>query len=72
MADYTRYKTETLKKMQSAAWEKYAAETAKPCGDWGDGMRLSKLPQGKAYERARDRYYAITAELNRRKREGIA
>lgn len=72
MADYTRYKTATLQKMQSAAWDKYHAETTKPCGNWGDGMRLAKLPQCKAYEKARERYYAITAELDRRRKEGIA
>lgn len=72
MADYTRYKTATLKKMLDSAWEKYYVETSKPLGNWGDGMRLAKLPEGKAYERARERYYAIVAELDRRKKEGIA
>lgn len=67
MADYSRYKTETLEKMRSAAWEKYYAETTKPCGNWGDGMRLSKLPEHKAWERAKERYEAICAELKRRK-----
>lgn len=66
MADYTRYKTETLRKMLDAAWEKYYAATTKPAGNWGDGMRLAKLPQNRAYERAKDRYYAIKAELQQR------
>ena len=48
MADYSRYRTETLKKMREAAWEKYYAEAEKPAGNWGDGMRLSKLPEHKA------------------------
>ena len=70
MADYTRYKTATLKKMLRQAEEKYYAETVKPCGNWGDGMRLAKLPSMKAYERARDRYYAIKKELDCRKANG--
>lgn len=69
MADYSRYKTETLKKMEVAAWEKYWALTLAPSGNWGDGMRLSKLPSQKSWERARERYYAIQAELERRRKE---
>jgi len=68
MPDYSRYRTETLEKMKTAAWEKYQAETAKPCGGWGDGMRLAKLPQLKAWERARERYEAICTELDNRRR----
>ena len=68
MADYSRYKTETLKKMEVAAWEKYQALTLAPSGNWGDGMRLSK-PSQKSWERARERYYAIQAELERRRKE---
>lgn len=70
MADYSRYKTETLKKMRDVALEKYYSETVKPSGNWGDGMRLSKLPQLKTWERAKARYDAICAELNRRKLPG--
>lgn len=69
MADYSRYKTETLKKMESAAWDKYYALTLKPSGNWGDGMRRTRLPSLKSWERARERYYAIRAELERRKKE---
>ncbi len=69
MADYSRYKTETLKKMLDTAKARYYAETEKPCGNWGDGMRRSRLPQNKAWERAKDRYEAICAELNRRTTE---
>lgn len=69
MADYSRYKTETLKKMLDTAKARYYAETEKPCGNWGDGMRRSRLPQNKAWERAKDRYEAISAELNRRTTE---
>lgn len=67
LADYSRYKTETLEKMKEAVWEKYYKQTCTPLGNWGDGMRLSKLPEGKAWERARERYYGICAELERRK-----
>lgn len=69
MADYTRYKTETLNKMRDKAWDKYYAETSKPHGEWGDGMRLSKLPSLSAWEKARERLNAIDAELQRRKKE---
>ena len=44
MPDYSRYKTETLEKMKDKAWEKYHEETLKSQGNWGDGMRLAKLP----------------------------
>lgn len=70
MADYSRYKTETLERMKETAWEKYLAEASKPAGNWGDGMRLAKLPSFKAWERAKERYEAICAELDKRKREG--
>lgn len=53
--------------MKSAAWEKYRNETAKPCGGWGDGMRLAKLAQLKAWEQAKERYEAICAELDNRR-----
>lgn len=66
MADYTRYKTETLKKMRERAYNAYYAATTKPCGNWGDGMRLAKLPSLASWERAKARYDAICAELNRR------
>lgn len=66
MADYTRYKTETLKKMRDAAWEKYCAELEKPGDGWGAGFRHWKLRDYKGFEKSRDRYYAICAELKRR------
>ena len=65
--DYSRYKTETLEKMKEKAWEKYHAETLKSCGEWGDGMRLAKLPTLSAWEKARERYYGICEELEKRK-----
>lgn len=66
MADYSRYRTETLINMKDKAWEKYYNLTIKPTGNWGDGMRLSKLPQNKEWEKAKERYDAIEEELKRR------
>lgn len=72
MADYSRFKTETLKKMRESAYEKYCYETTKltSADTWGNGMRLAKLPQQKAWERARERLYAIDRELALRKERG--
>lgn len=67
MADYTRYKTETLERMLSAAETKLYKETMRPAGNWGDGMRKSKLPSISAWERARERVGAIKAELEARR-----
>jgi hypothetical protein len=67
MADYSRYKTETLKKMREKAFKAYYDATTKPCGNWGDGMRLAKLPSITSWERAKSRYDAICAELERRR-----
>lgn len=66
MVDYSRYKTETLKKMREAAWEKYCAEVEKPGDGWGAGFRHWKLRNYRGFMQARDRYYAIVAEINRR------
>lgn len=71
MADYSRYKTETLIKMKDKAWDKYYSLTIKPSGNWGDGMRLSKLPQNKEWEKAKEKYDAIENELNKRKNKNI-
>lgn len=66
MADYTRYKTETLKRMREAAFEKYRAEIMKPGDGWGSGFRHWKLRDYKGFEKAKARYDAICAELKRR------
>ena len=66
MADYSRYKLETLKKMRERALEKYEQEVMRPIGNWGDGMRLSKLPSVAGYERAKERLDAIDKEIQRR------
>ena len=72
MADYGRFKTETLKKMREKAYEKYCYETTKQSSadNWGNGMRLSRLPQEKAWEKARERLDAIDRELALRKERG--
>lgn len=49
--------------MLEKAEEKYYAETIKPAGNWGDGMRLSKLPRLAAWEKARARVEELEAEL---------
>ena len=67
MGSYARYKTETLERMREKAWERYRAETVKSCGNWGDGMRLSRLPSAAGWERAKGRLEAIDRELSRRK-----
>lgn len=69
MADYGRYKTETLKKMEVAAWEKYYELTCTPLGNWGDGCDY-QAAAGEAWERARERLCEIRAELDRRKGDG--
>lgn len=66
MADYSRYKTDTLIAMREKAYSKYYAEAIKPVGNWGDGYRLSKLPSVSAYEKAKARYLAICEEIERR------
>lgn len=71
MPDYSHYKIKTLDKMRDAAWDKYYAETSKVHGNWGDGMRLSKLPQCKAWERAKECYEDICTEIRRRKTIGM-
>ena len=66
MSKYDRYKTETLIKMMHVAWEKYYNLTIEPSGNWGDGMRLSKLPQHKKWQKAKERYEDIENELEKR------
>ena len=66
MADYSRYKTETLLCMKERAWQKYYVETIKSGEGWGAGMRKSRLCDYKAWERAKERYDASCQELKRR------
>ena len=64
MADYTQYKTGTLKKMYEEAFSEYYRAAVKPCGNWSKGCQ-----EIKAVERATKRYEAICAELERRAQE---
>lgn len=50
--DYDHYKTESLKKMRDAAWDKYQKEVTKSTG--------------KAWEIVKRQYEAISEELRRR------
>lgn len=71
MADYSKYKMETLLKMKDRAYEKYYNETIKSCGNWGDGMRLSKLRSLSGYEKAKERYDEICKEIENRNKDTI-
>lgn len=66
MADYAKYKTETLQKMHDRAFDRYIELCKKPCGNWGDGMRKSRLPSATAWEQSRNRCKAIADEIERR------
>ena len=74
MVDYSRYKTGTLERMREKAYNQYYDLTTRQSAadNWGNGMRLAKLPHEKAWERAKERYEAIEAELKRRKEEGAS
>ena len=71
MADYSRYKVETLQKMRERAQEKYEQEVMKPVGNWGDGMRLAKLPSITGYERAKERLDAINKAIQKREQNDL-
>lgn len=63
------YSLATLEKMLATAEERYTALTLKPCGNWEDGMRLSKLPSITAWERAGNRVQELKAEIAQKKQE---
>ena len=63
MADYSRYKTETLEKMCNAAFVDYYRVATRPCGD---GRNFLKSPAAKRLARLKERYEAISAELGKR------
>ena len=63
------YSLATLEKMREKAYEKYCKETAKPHGNWGDGMRLSKLPSLAAWEKARTRLAELDEAIAKKKAE---
>lgn len=63
MADYSRYKTETLEKMCNAAFASYDRAATRPCGG---GRNFLKSPAAKKLARLTERYEAISAELGKR------
>lgn len=70
MADYTRYKTETLCKMLEKAQTDYhnALERFDQLNGWGAGMRRVHCDLGiKKCDRLQARITAMKAELNARK-----
>lgn len=63
------YSLKTLQKMLSKAESRLYEETKKPCGNWGDGMRLSKLPQCRAWEKAYDGVQELKKQIENKKSE---
>ena len=63
------YSLATLEKMREKAYEKYCKETVKAHGNWGDGMRLSKLPSLAAWEKARTRLAELDEAIAKKKAE---
>lgn len=63
-----KYKVSTLQKRLEKYREQYYQETIKPHGEWGDGMRLSKLPSLAKWERLRNK----VAETEKLLKEAIA
>lgn len=50
-----KYKVSTLQKRLDRYKEQLYQETIKPCGNWGDGMRLSRLPSTTKWEKLQDK-----------------
>lgn len=50
-----KYRVSTLQKRLERYKEQLYQETIKPCGNWGDGMRLSKLSSITKWERLKDK-----------------
>ena len=63
------YSLKTLEKMREKAYEKYCKETVKPNGNWGDEMRISKLPSLAAWEKARERLAELDEAIAKKKAE---
>ena len=63
------YTLETLNKMLDKQEEKYYQLTIKPCGNWGDGMRLSKLPSITQWERCEERIKELKEAISKKKQE---
>lgn len=65
MADYSRYTTEELEKMDLAAYADYYRAATRPCGD---GKDFEKSAEAKELARLTKRYEDISEELERRRR----
>ncbi len=52
--------------MLDKAKDDYYNETIKPSGNWGDGMRLSKLPSNVKWERLKNKVEELQNEINSR------
>lgn len=63
MADYSKYKIETLIKMWNAAFSEYYEAATRPCGD---GNNFLKSPEAKKLEHLTKRCEAIREEIERR------
>ena len=54
---------QTIRNQLEKAEEKYYNLTIKSCGNWGDGMRKSKLPSLSTWEKAQERVKQLKREL---------
>lgn len=65
-----KYKVSTLEARLERLRGQYYEETVKPVGNWGDGMRLSKLPTNKRWERLSEKIKETEKLLQEAKDEG--
>ena len=67
---YFSKKRENVLVYLSNAIEKYCKETVKPNGNWGDEMRISKLPSLAAWEKARERLAELDEAIAKKESGG--
>lgn len=65
-----KYKVSTLEARLAKLRTQYYEETVKPVGNWGDGMRLSKLPTNKKWERLSEKIKETEKLLQEARDEG--
>ena len=65
MADYSRYTTEELEKMDLEAFAEYYKAATRPCAD---GRNFDQSEEAKELTRLTKRYEDICAELEKRRR----
>lgn len=65
-----KYKVSTLEKRLEKLKDKYYEETCKPVGNWGEGMRLSKLSSVKKWSDLQDKIKETERLLDEAKLEG--